>query len=472
MANEGGLYRSADGGAPGVARHRPGRGRGRPRWPTTGRGCSAGAGARTVGYEGGQVWSLGRGDPAVAAGGELVEAGAVGLVVSGDAGATWTRAPARGPGSRDRPGRRRAGPAPRRTAEGQLLLERARAVGRRGWPSPRSAGWPGWPSTRGGRGSPGRAWTGLGGGGVWRSEDDSGTWTDRSGGAAEVPAGAVVPDPERPGTVFAATDAGVWRVPGTTRARWRPLRGLPNAPALALALPVPASAWSGPGCWGGASGSSPWTRRPGPVAATPGAALRPLPRRPSPPGAVVGVPRHQGRGPPAAPGGAGVAGRVRGRPLAGHGHPPGRARRVTPGYPARAPRRQVHHPQRRPPPRRPRPGPGRPACLRPPDVPPAPGSPPPPTPTRVPLAPGRPPPRSGRPPPGPVRRRPTLDCGPHRPTTGTSACSPWLPPPGRQGAARPRKGRRGKRRPGKGRRLRGAVDSRSAPPPAGGLPSR
>jgi hypothetical protein len=54
-----------------------------------------------------------------------------------------------------------------------------------------------------------------------------------------VPVNAVVPDPARPGTVFAATDAGVWWLEDD-RAGWRPLGGgLPNAPVLALAARGP-----------------------------------------------------------------------------------------------------------------------------------------------------------------------------------------------------------------------------------------
>jgi hypothetical protein len=56
------------------------------------------------------------------------------------------------------------------------------------------------------------------------------------GGLPAVPVSARVADPERPGTVFAATDAGVWRS-DDGGAGWRPAgRGLPLAPALALDL--------------------------------------------------------------------------------------------------------------------------------------------------------------------------------------------------------------------------------------------
>src|SRR5918999_460504 len=80
------------------------------------------------------------------------------------------------------------------------------------------------------------AWSNPAGGRVWRSGDGGATWVERGGGLPEVPVSAAVPDPERPGTVFAATDAGVWWS-GDDGAGWRPLGGgLPNAPVLALAV--------------------------------------------------------------------------------------------------------------------------------------------------------------------------------------------------------------------------------------------
>ncbi|HEX5880977.1 MAG TPA: hypothetical protein VF468_22070 [Actinomycetota bacterium] len=244
VAGEGGLFRSSDGGRS---------------WRSLGIGLAvaevgaladhgpwllAGAGELgAVRYEGGEVWCpLGPGDPAVAAGGELVAAGAGGLVVSADGGATWTVV--------DLPGVRGAVTAlaaagPDRllggTAEGELLLlerdggrwaVRETARPRAGWvagvavdPGRPEVAWAAWSDPRGGR--------------VWRSEDGGATWADRSGDLPEVAAGAVVPDPGRPGTVFAATDAGVWRS-DDDGAAWRPLgRGLPNAPVLALALRGP-----------------------------------------------------------------------------------------------------------------------------------------------------------------------------------------------------------------------------------------
>jgi len=239
-ANEGGLYRSPDGGRT---------------WSSLGTGLAvaevarladhgpwllAGAGALgTLRYEGGEVWCpVGAADPAVVAGGELVEPGPEGLAVSADAGASWTAVPL--PGVRGAvtalaaagPDRLLAG-----TVAGQLLrLERASG----GWvvagvARPRGGAVAGVAADPGRPGVAWAAWTGPGGGRVWRSEDDGATWTDRSGGLPEVPVTAVVPDPERPGTVLVATDAGVWWS-GDDGESWQPLgRGLPNAPVLALA---------------------------------------------------------------------------------------------------------------------------------------------------------------------------------------------------------------------------------------------
>ncbi|HZA81559.1 MAG TPA: hypothetical protein VFC13_08815, partial [Actinomycetes bacterium] len=129
VANEGGLYRSPDGGRS---------------WRSLGVGLAiaevdrladlgawllAGGGELgTLRYEGGEVWCpVGSGDPAVVAGGELVAAGGGGLVVSADGGATWAAVAL--PGVRGAvtalaaagPDRLLAG-----TAEGELLrLERA-----------------------------------------------------------------------------------------------------------------------------------------------------------------------------------------------------------------------------------------------------------------------------------------------------------------------------------------------------------
>jgi hypothetical protein len=244
VANEGGLFRSPDGGrswrslgvglavaeVDSLADHGP--------WLL----CGAGE-LGTLRYEGGEVWCpLGPGDPAVVAGGELVAAGAGGLVVSADGGSTWAAVGL--PGVRGAvtalaaagPDRLLGG-----TAEGELLLLERDGGGWkvRGTARPRAGrvagvavdpgrpevAWAGWSDPRGGR--------------VWRSEDGGATWSDRSGELPEVPVGAVVPDPGRRGTVFAATDAGVWRS-DDDGAGWRPLgRGLPNAPALALALRGP-----------------------------------------------------------------------------------------------------------------------------------------------------------------------------------------------------------------------------------------
>ena len=240
VANEGGLFRSPDGGRS---------------WRPLGTGLAvaevglladhgawllAGAGELgTLRYEGGEVWCpVGPAGPALAVGDELVAAGAGGLVVSADGGASWAAVPlppARGAVTAlaaSGPGRLLAG-----TSEGELLrLERAgggwlvagAARPRGGWvagvaadPGRPGVAWAAWSDPRGGR--------------VWRSGDDGASWTDASGGLPAVPVAAVAADPDRPGTVFAATDAGVWwsRDDG---AAWEPLGRLPGTPALALAL--------------------------------------------------------------------------------------------------------------------------------------------------------------------------------------------------------------------------------------------
>jgi hypothetical protein len=257
VANEGGLFRSPDSGRS---------------WWSLGTGMAvaevdhladhaawllAGAGELgTLRYEGAEVWCpVGSGDPAVPVGAELVAAGAGGLVVSADGGATWAAVGL--PGVRGAvtalaaagPGRLLAG-----TAEGELVrLERSRDGWRVAGSTPPHPGWVAGVAT-----DPGRpevawaAWAAWSGarfasrrpsedpaGGVWRSGDGGATWLERGRGLPGVPVGAVVPDPDRPGTVFAATDAGVWRSDDDGRS-WRPLgRGLPNAPALALALRRP-----------------------------------------------------------------------------------------------------------------------------------------------------------------------------------------------------------------------------------------
>jgi hypothetical protein len=244
VANEGGLYRSPDGGRTwrslntGLAVAEVDRLADHAAWLLAGAGELG-----TLRYEGGEVWCpVGASDPAVAAGGELVAPVAGGLAVSADGGATWAAVGL--PGIRGAvtalaaagPGRLLAG-----TAEGELArLERAGGawvVAGTARPRPgRVAGVaadPGWPEVAW------AAWSGPGGGGVWWSRDGGATWADRSGGLPEVPVGAVAADPDRPGTVFVATDAGVWRS-DDDGSGWRPLgRGLPNAPVLALALRRP-----------------------------------------------------------------------------------------------------------------------------------------------------------------------------------------------------------------------------------------
>jgi len=277
VANEGGLFRSPDGGrswrslGAGLAVAEVGHLADHAAWLLAGAGDLG-----TLRYEGGEVWCpLGDGDPAVVAGDELVAAGAGGLVVSADGGTSWSAvglAPARGAVTAlaaAGPGRLLAG-----TTVGELLrLERAGG----GWavrvvarpregpvaalaadPERPEVAWAAWADPRGGQ--------------VWRSPDGGATWADRGGGLPEVPVAAVAPDPDRPGTVFAATDAGVWwsRDDG---AGWRPLgRGLPNAPALAVALRRPErllrAGLLGRGVW-----ELPLGAGPEPAAATP--ALRP-----------------------------------------------------------------------------------------------------------------------------------------------------------------------------------------------------
>jgi hypothetical protein len=244
VANEGGLFRSPDGGRSwrslgvGLAVAEVGRLADHGPWLLAGAGELG-----TLRYEGGEVWCpLGAGAPAVAAGGELVATGPDGLAVSADGGSSWAAVPL--PGVRGAvtalaaagPDRLLGG-----TAEGELVLL-GRAGGRwalRGTARPR-AGW-----VAGVAVDPGRpqvawaAWSDPRGERLWRSEDGGVTWADQDGGLPGVPLGAVVPDPGRPGRVIVATDAGVWRS-DDGGAGWRPLgHGLPSVPVLALALREP-----------------------------------------------------------------------------------------------------------------------------------------------------------------------------------------------------------------------------------------
>ena len=257
-ANDGGLFRSPDGGrswrslAPGLAVAEADRLADHGPWLLAGAGELG-----TLRYEGGEVWCpVGSGDPAVAAGGELVATEAGGLAASADGGSTWTTIDL--PGVRGKvtalaaagPDRLLAGTTDgelarlERTADGWMVAGTARP--RPGWvagvaadPERPGVAWAAWSGP-----GAGGAWRpedeGAApadrGGNVWRSEDGGATWGDRGRGLPPVPVGAVVPDPDRPGTVLAATDAGVWRS-DDDGAGWRPLgRGLPGAPALALAL--------------------------------------------------------------------------------------------------------------------------------------------------------------------------------------------------------------------------------------------
>jgi hypothetical protein len=280
VANEGGLFRSPDGGrswrslVTGLAVAEVDRLADHGAWLLAGAG-ELGA----LRYEGGEVWCpVGTGDPAVLAGDELVTPGPGGLAVSADGGSTWTAAPLPGVEgavtslARSGPARLLAG-----TSDGELLrLERTadtwtvtgtarprpgRVAGVAVDPSRPEVAWAAWSDHQPARGRPSEAEdtsptdrdegparppeaedgteADRGDGRVWRSGDGGATWDDRGGGLPEVPVGSVVADPERAGTVVVATDAGVWWSEDDG-AGWRPLgAGLPNAPALALALRRP-----------------------------------------------------------------------------------------------------------------------------------------------------------------------------------------------------------------------------------------
>jgi hypothetical protein len=253
VAGAGGLFRSPDGGRS---------------WRSLGTGLAvagiellaghpdhdawllAGAGELgTLRYEGTEVWFRAGGLPApaeragvapVAVGEELVCAGERGLAVAAGGGSAWTEVglpQARGAVTAlaaAGPGRLLAG-----TAEGELLaLERAGGWAVRGVARPRAGrvaavaveqrrpevAWAAW-----------SAWSGPEGGRVWRSGDAGATWEDRGAGLPPLPVSGFAPDPERPGTVFAATDAGVWRSRDDGASWHRFGRGLPDGPALALA---------------------------------------------------------------------------------------------------------------------------------------------------------------------------------------------------------------------------------------------
>jgi hypothetical protein len=388
VANEGGLFRSPDGGrswrslATGLAVAEVAHLADHAAWLLAGAGELG-----TLRYEGGEVWCpVGSGDPAVTAGGELVALGAGGLVVSADAGSTWTAvALPRVRGAVTAltaagPDRLLAG-----TAEGELLqLQRAggawtvtglarprggRVAGVAADPARPGVAWAAWSTRAAGR--DGTSEEGGPRGRVWRSEDGGATWDDRGVGLPEVPVSAVVPDPERPGTVFAGTDAGVWWS-GDDGTGWRPLGGgLPNAPVLALAVRGPErllrAGLLGRGVW-----ELPLDGHPGPGAATPALRTGRSPAaRPRPGGPWWECPDIKLEVPP----------RPRDAPVEpvefeddrwpGTGGLPDPGGRVDPGRPARV-HVQVHH-------RGPGPLAGvrvrvlaAPASLRPPDVPPGP----------------------------------------------------------------------------------------------------
>ena len=241
VANEGGLYRSPDGGrswwslGTGLAVAEVGHLTDHAAWLLAGAGELG-----TLRYEGGEVWCpVGSGDPAVVAGGELVAVDRGGLTVSADGGSTWADIAL--PGVRGEVTALAVGAADRLlagTAEGEVVdVERVEGTWSvTGIARPRS-GRVGGVATEVARPQVAwAAWSDPSGGRVWRSEDGGATWVERGAGLPEVPVSAVAPDPERPGTVFAASDAGVWWSQDDGE-EWRPLGGeLPNAPVLALAV--------------------------------------------------------------------------------------------------------------------------------------------------------------------------------------------------------------------------------------------
>jgi hypothetical protein len=289
VANDGGLFRSPDGGrswrflGTGLAVAEVDQLAGHPDhhdWLLAEAGELG-----TLRYEGTEVWFQvtaaeqpaikGHTDPEpVAVAGQLVAAGGPGLVVSDDGGSTWaevalpeargavtalavagtdrllagtaegelllllersgagpTSAPddGHGPGAGTPPAEPGGPGAVPATSPGGRWMVGVVARPRAGWvacvvadPQRPGVAWAGWSDARGGR--------------VWRSEDGGASWVDRSGALPAVPVSGLAVDPDRPGTVFAATDAGVWRSEDDG-AGWHPLgHGLPTTPALALTL--------------------------------------------------------------------------------------------------------------------------------------------------------------------------------------------------------------------------------------------
>ena len=308
VANEGGLFRSPDGGrswrslVTGLAVAEVDRLADHAAWLLAGAG-ELGA----LRYEGGEVWCpVGTGDPALLAGDELVTPGPGGLAVSADGGSTWTAAPLPGVGAAVtalaavRPG------PPARRHHRRRTAPRWSGPGTPGrWPERPALGrvaWPGSPSTRPGRrsrGRPGRI-TNLvgpapGGRGhvLRRPQRRAGPATGGRGrdptsaaGGCGGPGTGV-----RPGTTGAVgcrrcrwgrswptrSGRGRWSwppMPGCGGQRTTGPAGARSAPGCRTPrrLPSPCagpSGCSGSVCWAGASGSSRWTPAPPSEAATP-----------------------------------------------------------------------------------------------------------------------------------------------------------------------------------------------------------
>ena len=78
--------------------------------------------------------------------------------------------------------------------------------------------------------------SGFQAGHVFLTEDGGGVWTDISGNLPDISANDLIADPDLPGTLYVATDLGVFWT-NTTGRVWSPLGdGLPNAAALSLAF--------------------------------------------------------------------------------------------------------------------------------------------------------------------------------------------------------------------------------------------
>lgn len=76
---------------------------------------------------------------------------------------------------------------------------------------------------------------------VFRTQDAGQTWEDISGNLPEAPVNDIIPDPERPGFLYVATDVGMFYATTGGRA-WLPLgTGLPRVPITDLSLHAPTS---------------------------------------------------------------------------------------------------------------------------------------------------------------------------------------------------------------------------------------